>query len=46
MENQEKMMKIFVDERHKSAQTREKSSHFAGATKKIIQIMPKMSFLD
>ena len=34
MENQEKMMKIFVDERHKSAQTREKSSHFAGATKK------------
>ena len=45
MENQEKMMKIFADERHKSAETREKHSHFTGAAENFDQKMPKIPFL-
>ena len=40
-----KMMKIFADERHKSAKTRGKGSHFAGAAKKNRQKIPKFPFL-
>ena len=35
MKNQDKTMKIFADEWHKKGETKEKSSHFAGAAKKI-----------
>ena len=46
MKNQDKTMKIFADEWHKKGETKEKSSHFAGAAKKIDQKMPKMPFLN
>ena len=46
MENQEKTMKIFVDERHKSTKTREISSHFAVAAEKFDQKMPKIPVLN
>ena len=44
MKNQDKTMKNFADEWHKKGETKEKSSHFAGA-KKLTKKCQKCPFL-
>ena len=43
MENQEKMIKIFADERHKRTNNWGKSPHFAGGAEKFDKMEPKIA---